>query len=142
MPAIKKVTPVHVHLVTTIRQDGQEEQFSFDESGNFVELNGKYYLRYVEHQNGQVTPVQFRLDDQVHLHRNGELTTLLDFDLEAPTYTRYRTQYGVIRLEVSTTQLKKEVDPTVPAGRLRVNYTLATGGQVVGSYQLQLQFMA
>lgn len=133
---------MHVHLATTIRQDGQQESFSFDEAGNFVELNSKYYLRYVEHQNGQATPVQFRLDDQVHLHRSGELTTLLNFDLNAPTFTRYRTQYGVIRLTVNTTQLEKTVDPAKATGKLKVNYTLATGGQVVGSYQLQLQFTA
>lgn len=131
-----------MHLATTIRQDDQQEQFTFDEDGNFVELNGKYYLRYVEHQNGQTTPVQFRLDDQVHLHRNGELTTLLDFDLAAPTYTRYRTQYGVIRLEVLTSRLEKEVDPGTPAGRLQLEYVLKTAGQIVGSYQLQLQFGA
>lgn len=107
-----------------------------------MELNGKYYLRYVEHQNGQATPVQFRLDDQVHLHRNGELTTLLDFDQETPTYTRYRTQYGVIRLEVLTSRLEKKVDPATPAGQLIVDYALKTAGQVVGSYQLQLQFRA
>lgn len=131
-----------MHLATIIRQDDQQEQFTFDEDGNFVELNGKYYLRYVEHQNGQATPVQFRLDDQVHLHRNGELTTLLDFDLTAPTYTRYRTQYGVIRLEVLTSRLEKEVDPGIPAGQLQLEYKLKTAGQIVGSYQLQLQFEA
>lgn len=107
-----------------------------------MELNGKYYLRYIEHQNGQATPVQFRLDDQVHLHRNGELTTLLDFDLAAPTYTRYRTQYGVIRLEVLTSRLEKEIDPGIPAGQLHLEYALKTAGQIVGSYQLQLQFGA
>lgn len=30
------------------------ERFSFNETGNFVELNGKYYLRYLEHQQGLI----------------------------------------------------------------------------------------
>ena len=127
-------------MTTVIEQDGQQERFSFNETGNFVELNGKYYLRYLEHQQGHSTPVQFRLDDQVHLHRSGELTTLINFDLAAPTATRYRTQYGIISLEVQTSRLEKEIDPTIPAGQLKVDYSLVTAGQTVGSYHLRLQF--
>lgn len=131
-----------MQLSTTIRQEDEEKTFTFEEQGDFVELNGKYYLRYVEHQNGQETPVQFRLDDQVHLHRNGEMTTILNFDPIQETVTRYRTQYGVIQLKVATSRLDKAVDPIEPSGKLEVDYTLATAGQVVGSYQLQLQFKA
>lgn len=76
----------------------------------------------------------------MHLHRSGELTTLLNFDSAAPTATRYRTQYGIISLEVQTSRLEKEIDPTIPAGQLKVDYSLVTAGQTVGSYQLRLQF--
>lgn len=140
MGRIKKITPVHVHLTTVIEQEGQRERFSFDEAGNFVELNGKYYLRYLEHQQGKTTPVQFRLDDQVHLHRSGEVTTLLNFDLAKAMPTRYQTQYGVINLEVETSRLEKKVTPATPAGQLAVDYALVAAGQTVGSYQLRLQF--
>ncbi|WP_283621749.1 DUF1934 domain-containing protein [Limosilactobacillus avium] len=129
-------------MTTTIRQDGQQENFTFSEDGNFVELNGKYYLRYVEHQNGQATPVQFRLDDQVHLHREGAMRTQLEFDQEKETVTRYRTEYGVIRLGVVTKRLEKDLDLDVPMGHLNVDYVLKTGDQEVGNYQLQLQFKA
>ncbi|MGM9891561.1 DUF1934 domain-containing protein [Limosilactobacillus sp.] len=139
---MKKITPVQVHLSSTIQQDGQAEQFTFDEQGSFVELNGKYYLRYIEHQGGTTTPVQFRLDNQVHLHRAGVVETQLDFDLTTPTSTRYRTEYGIIRLTVTTERLVKKVDPLAPAGELIVEYTLATEGQLVGTYRLQLQFSA
>jgi uncharacterized beta-barrel protein YwiB (DUF1934 family) len=105
-------------------------------------LNGKYYLRYVEHQNGQATPVQFCLDNQVHLHREGVMRTQLEFDQEKETVTRYRTEYGVIRLGVVTKRLEKDLDLAVPAGHLNVDYVLKTGGQEVGNYQLQLQFRA
>ena len=39
---IKKMTPVRVHLTSTIQQDGQSERFDFAEKGTFVEQNGKY----------------------------------------------------------------------------------------------------
>lgn len=57
---------------------GQEESFSFTEDGTFIEMNGKYYLRYLEHQNGQATPVQFRFEDEiVRLRRRGAVETNL-----------------------------------------------------------------
>lgn len=134
------MTPVRVHLTSTIQQDGQSERFDFAEKGTFVELNGKYYLRYIEHQGNQATPVQFRLDDQVHLHRAGDVQTQLNFDPMAPTDTRYRTDYGIIRLMVKTARLDKKIDPAIPAGRMIVEYTLSNKEQIVGTYYLQLQF--
>ncbi len=47
-------------LSTIIDQNGQQEKFTFTEEGTFVEMNGKYYLRYIEHQDGQETPVQIK----------------------------------------------------------------------------------
>ena len=68
---VKQATPVHVELTTVMGQDGQQERFHFAEEGQFVDLNGSYYLRYQEHQQGQATPVQFRLDNQeLHLRRS------------------------------------------------------------------------
>lgn len=124
-------------------QDGQSESFSFAEDGEFINLNGKYYLRYLEHQQGVATPVQFRLDDgEVHLHRQGTTETRFVFDLAQPTISRYQTEYGIMHLHVITTKLERDIDPDKPAGKLAVSYQLQAGGQVVGSYQLQLQFAA
>ncbi|WP_234982424.1 DUF1934 domain-containing protein [Limosilactobacillus caccae] len=140
---IKRVVPVQVKLATTISQDGQQEHFSFTEAGSFVEMNGKYYLRYLEHQQGQETPVQVRFDEQlVRLRRKSVVETNLLFDPHRSTVMRYRTQYGLINLEVATEKLDLQLDPATPAGRLRVSYRLKNAGQIVGSYQLELQFMA
>lgn len=84
--------------------------------------------------------MQFRLDDPVHLHRSGTVDTQLEFNPTAPTKTRYRTQYGVISLTVTTRQLDKEINLNRPAGSLSVDYTLMAGDQLVGNYRLQLQF--
>ena len=140
---IKKRVPVKISLRTVISQDGQQEQFNFQETGEFIELNGKHYLRYQEHQNGQVTPVQFRLDEEeVHLHRQGATETRLIFDRERPTLTRYQTEYGALTLQVVTNQLVRQVDPLAPAGRLIAAYQLRAADQLIGSYQLELQFTA
>ena len=126
-----------------MEQDGQHETFAFEEDGEFIVLNDKYYLRYYEHQNGQATPVQFRLDDgEVHIHRQGATETWLVFDPEQPTITRYRTEYGVMQLQVVTSRLDRDLDPTIPAGRLSLGYRLQGGGQEIGSYQIELHFTA
>ena len=140
---IKKRVPVKVTLKTTMEQDGQQETFAFEEDGEFIALNDKYYLRYLEHQNGQTTPVQFRLDDgEGHIHRQGATETWLVFDPSQPTITRYRTAYGIMQLQVVTSRLEWELDPAVPAGRLSLSYRLRGGGQEIGSYQIELHFTA
>ena len=140
---IKKRVPVKVSLKTTMSQDGQQEQFQFQEDGEYIVLNDKHYLRYREHQNGQVTPVQFRLDDEeVHIHRQGVTETRLVFDQQQPTITRYRTEYGTMQLQVETRQLDKRLDPLIPAGDLQLSYQLRAGEQMIGSYQIELHFTA
>lgn len=140
---IKKVTPVQVKLKTTMEQDGQQDEYSFEEEGQFVQLGGKYYLRYKEHQDGQETPVQIRLsDDLVNLRRSGLRETNFDFTLERPTKSRYQTEYGIIGMEVTTDKLEIEFDPEEANGKLEVQYRLAANNQLIGTYQLQLQFSA
>lgn len=106
-------------------------------------MNGKYYLRYIEHQEGQATPVQIRFDEQfVRLRRKSVVETNLLFDSQRSTTMRYRTQYGLINLEVETENLVRQLDMATPAGSLQVSYQLKSAGQIVGSYQLELQFTA
>ncbi|MBD5805621.1 DUF1934 domain-containing protein [Lactobacillus sp. 0.1XD8-4] len=133
--------PVKVKLSTTITQEGQQEHFDFVEDGTFVEINGKYYLRYLEHQNGQETPVQVKFEDElVRLRRRGSVETNLFLDPHQATIMRYRTQYGILNLDVVTESLEKKVDVQKPAGQVSVKYQLKQAGQIIGSYQLELQF--
>lgn len=138
---VKKATPVHVELTTVMEQDGQQERFHFTEDGQFVNLNGKYYLRYHEHQQGQTTPVQFRLNnDELHLRRSGIRETVFTFLNRQTTKARYQTEYGIIDLEVTTNRLLADFDPIAARGNVDLEYQLVSGNQLVGTYQLQLQF--
>lgn len=140
---IKRAVPVHIQLTTTMEQDGQRDKYTFDEQGQFIELNGKYYLRYQEHQNGQTTPVQFRLaTDLVHLRRSGVRETDFEFQRDRATKTRYRTEYGIIAMTVTTNRLNVEFDPEDVNGSLGLEYQLTANGQLIGTYQVQLQFAA
>ncbi|MBA2914602.1 DUF1934 domain-containing protein [Limosilactobacillus frumenti] len=124
-----------------MEQDGQQERFHFTEDGQFVNLNGKYYLRYHEHQQGQTTPVQFRLNnDELHLRRSGIRETVFTFLNRQTTKARYQTEYGIIDLEVTTNRLLVDFDPIAARGNVDLEYQLVSGNQLVGTYQLQLQF--
>lgn len=133
-----------VHLTTSMTMGGETEHFEFTESGQLIRLNGgQVYLRYVEHQDGQETPVQFRLDgDAVQLSRRGPRETRLVFRKDVETTTRYQTEYGIIHLGVDTQELVKEVDFTGQQGQISVRYQLKNNGQVLGTYRIELQFQA
>ncbi len=106
-------------------------------------MNGKYYLRYIEHQDSQETPVQIKFEDElIRLRRRGNVETNLFLDPTQETIMRYQTEYGMIKIDVLTESLEKDVDIKAPAGHLSVKYQLKQAGQLIGSYQLELQFAA
>ncbi len=124
--------------------NGDTEKFAFHEPGRLIRLGGgQTYLRYLEHQAGQETPVQFRLDGKgVQLDRRGPKETRLQFQEDQETITRYQTEYGVIHLAVTTFELTKEINFEERWGRLTTKYQLKNAGQVLGTYRIQLQFQA
>ena len=52
-------------LSTIIDQNGQQEKFTFTEENTIVEMKRKYYLQYIEHQDGQETPMQIKSEDKL-----------------------------------------------------------------------------
>lgn len=139
---MKENYPVKVHLITTMTMGDESERFEFKEDGQLVRLNnGQIYLRYLEHQEGQEIPVQFRLDDaEVQMRRRGPYQTRLTFQKGAETTTRYQTEYGIIHLGVETQTLVKKVDFDAHQGQLKVTYQLKNNQQVLGTYRIELQF--
>lgn len=125
-------------------QDGASDHYQFEEDGQFVTLeNGQHYLRYVEHQDRQATPVQFRLDrNEIHLVRNGAQRTHLKFTPGGENLTHYQTEYGRIALRVVTNDLQADLDFPASLGEIKICYQLLVADQLVGNYQIQLQFGA
>lgn len=76
----------------------------------------------------------------MRLRRRGSSETNLFLDPRQETVMRYRTQYGILNLNVVTEHLEKEVDVQQPAGQVSIKYQLKQAGQIIGSYQLELQF--
>ena len=53
--------PVTLKLTTVIRQEGDEETFTFEENGTITPMGDTLYLRYIAHQAGLDTPVTFKM---------------------------------------------------------------------------------
>lgn len=129
-------------LVTTIEQDGQKQQFEFNEDGQLVVMKGSYYLRY--HETERDIPVTFRFDaDQtVVLSRSSENRLRLSFDPKKDYETHYQTAYGMMKMIVKTQRLLSDLDLANAAGNVAIDYELHAQGQLIGKYQIRLQFNA
>jgi len=135
---------VQVEIATLIRQGDQQEEFAFQEPGQLVQMaNQKRYLRYVERQNAIETPVQFRFDqEQVILSRQVQLKSMMVFDQQQATITKYPTAYGLIDLTIQTQDLKVDINWPQAQGSVLIKYQLLNQGQLLGNYRIKLQFKA
>ena len=133
--------PVHVHLTSTITQEGQSQSMHFDELGELITRGTAHYLRYTEHQGNSEALVTMKLSDvEAHLKRKRVRSSHFVFNPERQTETIYQTEYGDIQMVVTTERLQSEVDTIAKSGHLIIDYRLHAAGQEVGSYQLRLQF--
>ena len=139
---IKTETAVQVSLKIEAMIDGEFERFTFQEAGCLVSLNDyQHYLTYTEHQAGQATPVRMRLDaGALSVTRNGARRTRLQFNPQEPTLSHYRTEYGVLSLQVETAEAVSEMDWAAAQGHLRLRYRLRNESGLIGNYYLDLSF--
>lgn len=131
-----------VNLQTTIEQDGEKEQFTFDEAGQLVALKDAYYLRYQEGQ-GKI-PVTFKFDSSgdIFLTRNATNRTRFQFRPHQTIATHYQSEYGLIKLDVKTLRILREIDFHAGHGNVIIDYQLWSQNQLIGKYQIRLQFDA
>ncbi|KRM11309.1 hypothetical protein FD16_GL000898 [Paucilactobacillus suebicus DSM 5007 = KCTC 3549] len=134
--------PVRVQLETTIEQDGQKQSFKFDEQGQLVSMNNSYYLRYSETGGQGNVPVTFKFaeDHTVVLSRDGENRLRIIFNPDNEQETHYRTAYGMMKLMVKTNRLLSDLDLITGNGKIVVDYELHGQDQLIGKYQIRLQF--
>lgn len=136
--------PVTVQLQTNITQDGETEQFDFNLPGRLIVINGTVYLRYIENDDGKESPVTFKLnqEDDVVLTRGGDNDLRLHFLEGKAVTTNYRTPYGMMSVEVATSAVSARISEDLSTGRIAVDYQLLAGEQLIGDYQIRLQFTA
>lgn len=139
-----KGIPIQIKMRTTISQENQTEEFPFDIEGKFFQKNGQTYIRYqevVDQEKQTEIQVTLKVTDtgEIHLLRAGETRTKLTFEKESTHLTHYQTPYGNVPLSIYTQQLFCEIKEEV-TGQIEVHYQLQANGEVLGNYQLFLEF--
>ncbi|CUS26866.1 DUF1934-containing protein [Paucilactobacillus oligofermentans DSM 15707 = LMG 22743] len=138
---IKQKNNVQVKLKTTIIQPEGREEFEFSEPGQFIQMGGAYYLRYTEIQDGIETPVTFKFMDQsVVLTRHSDNRARFEFQLGKSIATHYQSAYGMMNLSVVTKKMVLNLNENENNGELWVDYELKSVDNVIGKYQIRLQF--
>ncbi|WP_429970508.1 DUF1934 domain-containing protein [Fructilactobacillus sp. Tb1] len=138
----KKYQDIHVVVDTKITQDGETESHHFAETGQLAEINNVMYIRYVEHFQGQETPVTFKISGEHHvrLTRKAANDLMLEFVEGEKTKNHYQTPYG--KMTIGALAKKVDVDATHKEleGNINVDYELYTNDEKVGDYQIKLHF--
>lgn len=137
-------TPVKINLQTQITQEGQSENFTFEETGTLLQMGQTIYLRYIEHDlDGNETPVTFKITaNEVQLTRQTGQDVRLRFIPGRSVNTRYITPAGTMAITVATQRLLLNLTNNNLTGSLAIDYTLLTNGQAVGQYQIRLSYSA
>lgn len=145
MQLVSNGIPINIKLETSIVQNEHQQNFIYESVGQAVQVGNNWYIRYEEKtENGEQfqVMVKFCQDGSIHLTRQGSFRTKLRFVPGELTETTYQTPYGTMLLVTRTKQLQLEFSETPLRGQLKLAYELSTGEELVGNYQLFLDFAA
>ncbi|MTV82954.1 DUF1934 domain-containing protein [Secundilactobacillus folii] len=137
--------PVGIHLTTHTVQDGQSSDYALDVEGQIVQIGETIYLRYQEpetdDENGSVpVTMKFLPNGDVALTRSGENHLRMHFSAGKRIRATYRTPYGLIPIETVTPQLRVGFHERPFGGSAAIDYLLYAGEQLLGNYEIRLQF--
>lgn len=138
--------PVAIHLETRARQDGETANYALDVDGQLVQMGDVFYLRYkeVSDEAPEPIPVTIKLaaNGDVVLTRNAENRLRLHFSNGKRIRAHYQTPMGLLPVETVTPMLRVRLREHPFSGEVNVDYDLYAGEQLLGNYQLRLQFTA
>lgn len=135
-------TPIKVLITNQTKQQGEIEEFKEEITGKYYVKNENIFIRYQENSKASVT-FKVMADGKVQLTRQGNGNQLrLIFGKDFSFETNYQTAYGMIPLMARTVSLDVTLnhDQTAPAGTIAIDYQLYSQNNLVGEYQLRLQF--
>ena len=139
---LTKGRPARIILETTIFQEEDVYQNTFDEMGRIVSMNNNYYLRFVENDGEEEIPTVIKIteDGNVNITRHAAHRTHLIFNEENDTYTNYETPAGLLKMRIVTNRMDLTYQAIPFAGEIEIDYQIYAGETVLGSYQIRLRF--
>lgn len=128
--------PVEIKLMTKVRQTGAaEEVFELTSSGTMTVKNGQRYLQYEERQENVKIRTTVKLsEEEALILRSGGLDMRLPFLLHHEQQGTYKNEQGSFLLTTTTHEL------SVSKTRFFVRYDLVFGMDLIGEYEIELQY--
>lgn len=132
---------VNIRLVSTINYaQGDTESMELWLDGQVVEKNGSKYLRYTEEHEAQAIKTTIKLaDKQSFIMRKGAVDMRLPLNITQRETGHYTSEVVSLPLGVETTTLQY-TSSQQHEGRFETQYDLHVGGQLTGTYTLNLTF--
>ncbi|MBU7455063.1 DUF1934 domain-containing protein [Leuconostoc fallax] len=136
---------INVHLTTKVCLDNEVEEFSFDTLGQLIVKNEAVYIRYTETLPDQPqVHVTFKFDPNgsIRLMRSGDVKTVMTFVDSKEVPASYETPSGRMTMATRTTLLATALDTANLRGETAIDYILTANEQLIGQYEIRLQFNA
>lgn len=129
-------------METIVKQEGQEEIFLFEGQGQIVEMGEWLYLRYTEAETtNKVTIKLSRVGMMTIIRRSGsDLLSRISLDSNKKGSAQIPTQAGMIEIQTNTQKMLQNYQEQPFSGQIQVVYTVGTKEQMLGNYELSLQF--
>ncbi|GAP02454.1 hypothetical protein FPFC_013360 [Fructobacillus pseudoficulneus] len=133
---------VQLQIVNQVFQDGGDERYEVATDGVLTTKGESFYLAYTETLPEQPdTKVVFKFKgDQVTINRHNVTKTRMVFEMGLVDPQPYQTVAGMMILATNTQKMEIEFDEATGTGQLDLSYSLTANGDVVGQYQVALQF--
>lgn len=135
---------VKIKLVSSIiPTEGELEQYEMWLEGSCIEKGESHYLRYEEVQEDIQIQTTVKLNpEQGFIHRKGGVNMRLPLTPGTRGNGHYESPFGSLPIITDTHQLAIEVQKSEKvSGRFNTQYDLIIGGNSVGRYTLDIQFM-
>ncbi|KRM87322.1 hypothetical protein FD21_GL001315 [Liquorilactobacillus vini DSM 20605] len=136
-------TPILIHLLTQREQAGEVSEYEKEFSGRIFQMGNSIYLRYIEANEPEKITVTFKIteDSSIHLTRKrDDLKLQLFFKDNHRIAATYQTPYGLLPIETVTPNLQVILNEFPLAGKIKVDYLLYNGLELLGRYKIRLQF--
>lgn len=129
-------------METIVKQEGQEEIFLFEGQGQIVEMGEWLYLRYTEAETtNKVTIKLSRAGMMTIIRRSGsDLLSRISLDSNKKGSAQIPTQAGMIEIQTNAQKMLQNYQEQPFSGQIQVVYTIGTKEQMLGNYELSLQF--
>ena len=128
---------VKIKLTTIIRQPDMDEQvLKLQSRGTMTEKNDWRYLQYDEQQDELNIRTTVKIsEEEVVIMRSGDLQMRLPFLLHKEQTGNMTNAQGSFMLTTTAHELE------VSDSHFKVRYDLVMGADLVGEYEMELQFM-